>query len=81
MLIVLVHNDGTGTNDSANYQYEVRVNQTTIFLGHLEGHNRDDGWSTLLREIADQHDLIEDAGGHTDGRLYETKTRKLKGKE
>ncbi len=34
MLIVLVHNDGTGTVERANYDYEIRVNDEVIERGH-----------------------------------------------
>lgn len=53
MLIIRLHNDGTGSDESANYNAEVRVNLDTIWLGRVEGHNRADGWPTLLRLLAD----------------------------
>ena len=55
MLIVLVHNDGTGTEKRANYDYEVRINNEVIERGHIQGHDRKDGWQALIREIADRH--------------------------
>ncbi len=55
MLIVLVHNDGTGTKEIANYDYEVRINHGVIERGRVQGHNRKDGWRALIREIADRH--------------------------
>ncbi len=55
MLIVLVHNDGTGTVERANYDYEIRVNDEVIERGHIQGHHRKDGWQALIREIADHH--------------------------
>ena len=54
MLIVLVHNDGTGTEEIANYDYEVRINHDVIAHGQIVDHNRGDGWRALLREIANQ---------------------------
>lgn len=50
MLIVLVHNDGTGTEESANYDYEVRINHDVIAHGRIPDHNRKDGWQALLRD-------------------------------
>lgn len=52
MLIVLVHNDGTGTDASANYTYEVRVNSEVVEKGRITGHDRSDGWPALLLDIA-----------------------------
>ena len=55
MLIVLVHNNGTGTQETANYDYEVRINHEVIEHGRILDHNRNDGWRALIREIADRH--------------------------
>jgi hypothetical protein len=55
MLIVLVHNDGTGTEERANYDYEVRINDEVIERGRIQGHDRKDSWQVLIREIADRH--------------------------
>jgi hypothetical protein len=52
MLIVLIHNDGTGTNESANYDFEVLVNKNSIARGKVAGHNRNHGWKALLLQIA-----------------------------
>jgi hypothetical protein len=60
MLIVLAHNDGTGSNESANYNVEVRINEGTIWKGRIEGHDRSEGWTTLLYRIAN-------AGKEADG--------------
>jgi hypothetical protein len=54
MLVVMVHNDGKGDNSSAIYDVEVRINHTPIWRGRVTGHNRDDGWPTLLRMVAEQ---------------------------
>jgi hypothetical protein len=51
MLIVLVHNDSTGTEESANYNVEVRANYQTLFTTRIEGHNRKHGWVPLLAKI------------------------------
>jgi hypothetical protein len=55
MLIVLVHNDGTGTEVHANYDYEVRINNDVIERRRILDHPRKDGWQELIREIADRH--------------------------
>lgn len=44
MLIVLVYNDGTGTDAAANYDVEVRVNHVTIWRGRVSKHDRSEGW-------------------------------------
>lgn len=51
MLIILVHNDGTGTDKKANYTYEVRINDIVIERGKIKDHNRKDGWRVLLGEL------------------------------
>lgn len=52
MLIVRIHNDGTGTDASANYTYEVLVNNEVVESGRVIGHDRSDGWPALLLDIA-----------------------------
>lgn len=56
MLMIFIHNDGSGTNESANYEYEVRVNDETLERGIIKGHNRDDGWRALLAQIVKEND-------------------------
>ena len=53
MLIIRIHNDGTGTNESANYTYEVRVNHTVLVRGKIKRHNRNHGWRVLLQCLLD----------------------------
>ena len=48
-LIIIIQNDGTGTNDSANYNVKVRVNDRVIDTRRVEGHRRSDGWEALVR--------------------------------
>ncbi len=55
MLIVLVHNDGTGTEEIANYDYEVRINHEVIERGQVQDHHRKDGWRTLIGAIVDKY--------------------------
>ena len=57
MLIITFHNDGTGTEDAANYDVEVRITLTetqlaTIARGRIEGHKRSDGWARLAERAA-----------------------------
>ena len=59
MLVVKIHNDGTGTEDSSNYDCEVlvTVNPTRlkeIAFKHITGHKRGDGWRVLLKRLADE---------------------------
>jgi hypothetical protein len=54
MLIVYIHNDGTGTNNSANYTYQVCVNDVVIETGEVKGHDRDKGWRKLVEEVSKQ---------------------------
>lgn len=51
MLIIHIINDGTGTDDAANYSYGVWINHEKIASGHVKGHNRADGWRALVREL------------------------------
>jgi hypothetical protein len=53
MLIILIHNDGTGTDDSSDYTYEVRINQEVIEKGDIKGHDRKNGWKVLVHELTD----------------------------
>jgi hypothetical protein len=59
VLTVRLHNDGTGSNASANYDATVRVNDKLIWQGRVEGHDRDSGWPTLLRQLADAAEKAE----------------------
>ena len=55
MLIVKIVNDGKGTNENASYIYTDFVNDQEIARGEVDGHNRNDGWKTLLKLIADNY--------------------------
>ena len=48
MLTIKIVNDATGTNESANYRYQVLVNDTVIESGEVKGHNRAKGWQNLV---------------------------------
>jgi hypothetical protein len=51
MLIIKIHNDSTGTNESANYNYNGYINKRCIFSGRIEGHDRKQGWIKLLHRL------------------------------
>lgn len=48
MLIITLHNDGTGDVRTGNYDYVVRVNDNVLERGHIEGHLREQGWQQLV---------------------------------
>ena len=52
MLTVRIINDGEGVDWNASYDFYVFVNGKEIHRGKVSGHNRDDGWATLLKMIA-----------------------------
>lgn len=53
MLIIRIHNDGTGDTATGNYDYSVSVNTRIIAEGRIEGHCRADGWKTLVQKLVD----------------------------
>jgi len=55
MLTIRITNDREGTNESASYHYFVFVNQKEIQRGGIQGHNRNDGWASLIKAIAEKH--------------------------
>lgn len=54
MLILYIHNDGTGTVKTGNYEYSVCINQTYIDGGICKGHQRDLGWEHLVIKLAQE---------------------------
>jgi hypothetical protein len=53
VLIVLIHNDGTGEPEHiGNYDVEVRINAQTLWRGRVIGHNRYNGWPKLLETVS-----------------------------
>lgn len=48
MLIIKIQNDGTGTNESANYRFQVMVNDSVIESGAIRNHDRREGWQKLV---------------------------------
>jgi hypothetical protein len=59
VLIVVAHNDGTGSDHDANYNVEIRINDIVIASGYLMHHDRNSGWRGLLRQIAGSTDVSE----------------------
>lgn len=59
-LILVFHNDSTGTDDAANYNVRVMMGNGTkerthdIAGGRVEGHNRADGWQALVQRFLDE---------------------------
>jgi hypothetical protein len=53
MLTIRIKNDGTGTLETANYDYAVYVNDAVIATGHVDGHERILGWQYLLKQVAE----------------------------
>jgi hypothetical protein len=53
-LIIVLHNDGSGTETAANYDVQVRVNQRVIATARVEGHNRADGWKALVKKFIEE---------------------------
>ena len=51
MLTINIRNDGTGTDEAANYTYNVMVNRKVIAIGEVKGHQRMDGWRALVRRV------------------------------
>ena len=52
MITIQIQNDGTGTDESANYDWRVGINFHLIARGRVEGFNRADGWRELLRLVS-----------------------------
>jgi hypothetical protein len=59
MLIIKIVNDATGTNESANYRYQVLVNDTVIESGEIKGHDRRKGWQNLVEMMVRQVDNVQ----------------------
>jgi len=55
MLTINIHNDGSGTEDSAHYDFSVLVNGKEIDCGRVTGHNRADDWRTLVMRLLRQN--------------------------
>jgi len=55
--ILIVQNDGTGTQESSNYRYEARVNDRVLKRGTLQGFNRSRPWWCLVAQVVIQQSL------------------------
>ena len=68
MLMVKIVNTGDGTDEVANYKYEVYVNTRCIATGLVNGHVRGDGWQKLVHAVArdaEQHISSVQVAGST----------------
>jgi len=54
MLIIKIHNDGTGTKKIGNYTYGIYINERRIANGRLDEHYRSLGWEGLVAQLAKQ---------------------------
>lgn len=54
MLILLIHNDSTGTQLIANYDWELRINTTTLAQGRVEQFDRTKGAAKLVAKVSQQ---------------------------
>jgi len=54
MLIVLIHNDGTGDIKIGNYDVEVRINDRVLSKFRIEKYKREVGWEELLLLVAEK---------------------------
>lgn len=59
MLIVEAVRIMTGKDRLADYRARVLVNETPIWTGKVLGHDRDNGWTELVRMIANQAEREE----------------------
>lgn len=61
MLVIRIHNDGTGTQESSNYDWNVAVTTSPTDLmiiasGRVEGHDRRQSWDRLVEKILKIYD-------------------------
>jgi len=59
MLIIKIHNDSTGSNELANYNYDVLVNTSLIASGRIVDHNRTDGWVELVKRLVEKQERLK----------------------
>lgn len=50
-LIIVFTNDTTGKPPYGNYNVGVFLNETAIWKGRVEGHDRRAGWIQLVRDL------------------------------
>lgn len=56
MLLVMIHNDGSGKEGYANYNCAVRITTApdvlaTLWEGRVEGHRRSEGFESLINKV------------------------------
>lgn len=54
-LIIVIQNDQTGDDESANYQYKVLVNEHLIDMGTVIGHRVRNHWTVLVGLLLKQY--------------------------
>ena len=54
MLQILIHNDGTGTEEFGNYDYKILINKTVMDSGRIEYYKRKNGWKELICILAEE---------------------------
>lgn len=59
MLIILIHNDGTGPDDASSYDAEAKITISptrlkTIAKGRVEDFDRKDGWRKLVERVVNE---------------------------
>lgn len=52
MLVLNMRNDGSGDEETGNYDYSVMINYEIIANGRTEGHKRAYGWKGLIIKLA-----------------------------
>ncbi len=55
-LIIVFHNDSTGTSNKGNYNVTTYINKRSIWTGRIEAHDRREGWEKLVKMLAEQFD-------------------------
>jgi len=61
MLILEIANSFMHTDDSADYSYVVKINNTAISCGKNFGHQRGLGWKALVKTVLEDAHPIEPA--------------------
>ena len=70
MLIITLHNDGTGDTKTGNYDYEVFINTRRIAKGRVENYERELGWHGLvsaLENVMFDAEEVDDVDEHIRG--------------
>ena len=56
-LILVFHNDSTGSDNTGNYDVQVYINQQLIEQGRVEQYSRSHGWAELVGQYLIQRDI------------------------